>query len=339
MKPAPSGNRLTIAVCGFGSIGRRHAANVARLGAKVVVAAHSPVKAEALCRRLGYRNSPDLAEAISLADAVIVATPTDQHMVVAMRAARARKAIFLEKPIAATRVGVKELVDLSRGLVIEVGCQLRAHPALRTLARELGHGRGGRILAFRGCVGQRLDQWRPGVDYRQSYSADARRGGGALLDLIHEIDLVEWLCGPIERVAARMSQLSDLKLRAEDLANLLLECRDGAAGSLQLDMLSPVYRRSFEIVCARAVYEWDYVRGILARRTARGTTELWRAPKSFERNELFLSHMSHFLKRVSGKRLAPLCSLSSGVAALNVALAAKRAAATQRWQTVKQKQS
>jgi predicted dehydrogenase len=330
---------LTVAVCGFGSIGKRHAANAARLGARVVVAAHTPRNAEPLCRRMGYLlcESPD--EAIALADAVIVATPTDQHIPLALRAARARKAIFLEKPIAADRRGVERLRTAARGLVVEIGCQLRAHPALKILARELAAKRGGRVLAFRGCVGQRLDEWRPGSDYRRSYSADARRGGGALLDLIHEIDLVGWLCGRVDRVAARLSRVSDLDVRAEDLANLLLECRGGAVGSLQLDMLSPVYRRSFEIVCARAVYEWDYVAGVLTRRAPTVVRELWRAPASFERNDLFVAHLRHFLGRVRGSRAEPLCSLASGIAALDVALAARASSLDDRWQYVRKKGS
>ncbi len=330
----PRASSLTVAVCGFGSIGRRHAANAARLGARVIVVARSPRKAAPLCRRLGYQNATSEAAALSAADAVVVATPTDAHLPVAIRAARLRKAIFLEKPIAPTRARVAELVAAARGLVVEVGCQLRAHPALRLLKKRLAAGRDGPLLAFRGCVGQRLDQWRPGSDYRRSYSADARRGGGALLDLIHEVDLVGWLCGRVTGVAARLSRLSDLDLRAEDLANLLLECRGGACGSLQLDMLSPAYRRSFELVCARACYEWDYVGGVLRRRTRQGTQELWRAPADFERNELFLTHMRHFLARVAGRRLEPLCSLADGTAALDVALAARRAAGTRRWQAV-----
>jgi predicted dehydrogenase len=328
---------LAVAICGFGSIGRRHAANAARLGARVLVAAHTPGKADAMCRRLGYRNCNSAAEAIESADAVIVATPTDRHIALALVAARARKPIFIEKPLSVDRRGVARLIAESRGLVVEVGCQLRAHPALRILARELAAKRGGKLLAFRGCVGQRLDEWRPGTDYRTSYSADARRGGGALLDLIHEIDLVGWLCGPVERVAARLSSVSDLDLRAEDLANLLLECRGGAVGSLQLDMVSPVYRRSFEVVCARAVYEWDYAANVLVRRTPAGAKELWRASPGFERNDLFVAHLGHFFARARGGRAAPLCSLANGVAALDVALAAREAASANRWQRVRRK--
>jgi predicted dehydrogenase len=149
--------------------------------------------------------------------------------------------------------------------------------------------------------------------------------------LIHEIDLVLWLCGPVVSVAARLSMVSDLRLRADDLANLLLECRGGACGSLQLDMLSPVYRRSFEVVCVKARYEWDYAAGVLRRFTPRGVQELWRAGRDFDRNQLFLAHMGHFLARVTRPRLAPLCALNEGIAALDVALAARGAARTRRW--------
>jgi predicted dehydrogenase len=322
---------LTVAVFGFGSIGRRHAANAARLGARVVIAARSPAKVASQCRRLGYYNAATEAEALSLADAVIVATPTDAHVSLATRAARLRKAIFLEKPVAASRAGVPKLAAAAKGLVVEVGCQLRAHPALQLLAKRLASGVDGKVLAFRGCVGQRLDQWRPQADYRLSYSADARRGGGALFDLIHEIDLVMWLCGPVTGVAARLSTISDLRLRADDLANLLLECGNGACGSLQLDMLSPVYRRSFEVVCAKARYEWDYAAGVLRRFSSRGVQELWRAAPDFERNELFVAHMRHFLARIKQPKCAPLCGLDEGIAALDVALAARLAARTRRW--------
>jgi predicted dehydrogenase len=321
----------TVAIFGFGSIGRRHAANAAQLGARVIVAARSPGKVTAECHRLGYRVAASSEEALALADAVIVATPTDAHLPVALRAAQLRKPLFLEKPLAASRAGVPALARAARGLVVEVGCQLRAHPALRLLQRRLAAGTDGRVLAFRGCVGQRLDQWRPGTDYRASYSADLRRGGGALFDLIHEIDLVLWLCGPVRRVAARLSTLSDLELKADDLANLLLECRTGACGSLQLDMLSPVYRRSFEVVCAKARYEWDYAEGVLRRFAPRGTRELWRAPRGFERNHLFLAHLRHFFARLRRPGLAAMCGLDQGIAALDVALAARDASRTHRW--------
>jgi predicted dehydrogenase len=334
MTPAARRTSPTVAIFGFGSIGRRHAANAARLGARVVVSARSPTKVAQACRLLGYRNAATVDEALELADAVVIATPTDAHMPLALRAARLRKPLFLEKPLAESRRGVPELARAARGLVVEVGCQLRAHPALRLLQRRLAAGGDGDVLTFRGCVGQRLDQWRPSTDYRSSYSADARRGGGALFDLIHEIDLALWLCGPVRRVAARLSQVSDLQMRADDLANLLLECRDGACGSLQLDMLSPVYRRSFDVVCTRARYEWDFAAGVLRRFSPRGTQELWRAGPGFERNELFLTHLRHFLARIRRPGLEALCGLDDGIAALDVALAAREASRVNRWRNI-----
>jgi len=322
---------LTVAVCGFGSIGQRHAANIVALGARTIVVTRDPKRAARAARKLNARITADLDGALDTADAVIVATPTDEHIGFAMKAVRAGKALFLEKPVSSSRAGVGALERLATRLVVEVGCQLRAHPALRILKKRLASGADGKLLTFRGVVGQRLDTWRPGADYRRSYSADAARGGGALFDLVHEVDLARWLCGPIAGLSARLSKVSTLQMKAEDLANLLIECEGGACGSLQLDMLSPVYRRSFEVICEQAIYSFGYADGALVRSTARGSRTLYSQPPGFQRNDLFMTHMSHFLKRVRKPEIAPLCSLADGIACLDALLAARKSSRTGRW--------
>jgi predicted dehydrogenase len=320
-----------VLVCGAGSIGRRHIGNLRRLGAEVSGWRSRTDAGEALARELGIRVHAGLGEAIEAADAVVVATATDRHLEPALAALRAGRALFLEKPVSHSLDGVPELAALAQGRIVEVGCQLRAHPSLRVLAERLAAGADGPVLTFRGAVGQRLDTWRPGTDYRACYSVDASRGGGALFDLVHEIDLVHWLVGPVASVAARLDQAGGLELRAEDLANLILATADGATGLLQLDMLSPVYRRDFELVLRDAVWRWDYAAGTLARDAAGGVEIVHRLPPTFERNDLFLAHMRHFLDRLRDPSLPPLCSLDDGIAVLRTADAARRAAAGRRF--------
>jgi predicted dehydrogenase len=285
-----------------------------------------------LAREYGIAVRPDLAEAISEVDAVVVATDTDKHMPPALAAVRAGKALFLEKPVSHNRDGIDALVDAvkEKRVVVEVGCQLRAHPCLRELSGRLRSGEDGKVLFARAAVGQRLDAWRPDTDYRRCYSASRARGGGALMDLIHEIDLVLWLTGPVKSVAAATARVSDHEMDAEDLACLTLEGRAGHLAQIEMDMLSPVYRRTLEVVCERAVYRYDDVDGSLVRQDEAGSSVICRTPPGYERNTMFVEEMKTFLARVSDLSLPAQCPLGDGIAALEVALAGHESAAARK---------
>jgi predicted dehydrogenase len=327
-------NKPVVAVVGTGSVGRRHVANLLALGAHPIACSRTAGREFLLSDGTKILASNDCDGAIRIADAVVVATPTDEHMALAFQVLAAGKPLFIEKPISHSVEGLAELRRASQNVIVEVGCQLRAHPALRALKNMLATQADGPVLAFRGCVGQRLDQWRPGSDYRTSYSADRERGGGALFDLVHEIDLSIWLCGAVKGVFAKLSQVSDLELKADDLANLILETSGGACGNLQLDMVSPSYRRTFEVVCQHASYDWNYVEGLLRRNTEKDSEVFYQLPEGFDRNILFLSHMRHFLARISGAVRDPMCSLEDGIANLLVLVAARESARTGMWTTV-----
>ncbi len=314
-----------ILVCGAGSAGQRHVKNLIALGADVSLWRQRSEMLHETARLLNVAPRENLQSGIADADAVVIASETTEHIRHAQIAAELNKDVFIEKPLSASLKGastLKETIE-KNDLVCEIGCQLRASTSLRTLANHLTNNAEGKLLAFRGVVGHRLDQWRPTVDYRASYSAHAERGGGALLDLIHEIDLAIWLGGRVESVFADMRQISDHEMTAEDLVNLFLSLKAGGAGQLQLDMLSPAYRRNFEVVTEKANFEWDYLTGKIFRSDNQGKELFAAENEKFERNNLFLSQMSHFLKRLEDHSILPMCSLDDAVHALEVVVAAK----------------
>lgn len=317
-----------VLVCGAGSIGCRHVRNLKDLGAHVLLWRERGELLGQAANELAVDPIYDLARGILQADAVVVATATDRHIPIALEVAQAGKGLFIEKPLSHSLEKVAELVrriDRTQ-LVVEIGCQLRAHPNLRCLHKLIRNRRDGRLLTYCFVVGQHLAQWRPGTDYRHCYSADGRRGGGALFDLVHEIDLAVWLCGRIRGVYADLRKVSDLQITSEDLANLIIETSGGAVGQIQMDMVSPVYRRSFDLVFESAVYHWDDQVGELLRLAESGTEVVDRVPKEFERNVLFMNHMQHFLRRLTEPSLPPFCSLDDGLHSLKVVMAARHSA-------------
>jgi predicted dehydrogenase len=106
---------------------------------------------------------------------VIVATPTALHAEHALAAARRGCHVFVEKPLAHSSAGVWELADevARRDLISLVGCNMRFHPGPAAVKRLLDSGAIGRVLFARLHAGSYLPEWRPGQDYRESYSAKA----------------------------------------------------------------------------------------------------------------------------------------------------------------------
>ena len=176
-------------------------------------------------------------------------------------------------------------------------------------------------------MGHRLDAWRPNQNYEQGYSANSERGGGALFDLIHQIDIALWLFGPVTGVNAVLAKLGDLNIQGDDVTNLLLTHKSGVTGHIQLDMASPVHRCEAEVMTRSAIFRWSNAEGMLRQLSPEGETIVDRLPEEFKRNDLFYTQMEHWLKRIDDPKLLPLCAFGDGVAALRVALGAREASA------------
>src|SRR5436305_10024351 len=156
----------SVLVVGCGSIGRRHAANAAKLAGVTVFDAAYERAAEA-ARSLGIAACDSLEEALAAKpDAVVVATPHHAHLPVARAALAAGADVLIEKPLAPTLDGVPDFLSEAErlGRRVRVVCNMRFHPAVAALRRELP--RIGRPLFARAQYGNYLPDMRPGAEYR-----------------------------------------------------------------------------------------------------------------------------------------------------------------------------
>jgi predicted dehydrogenase len=317
-------------VVGTGSIGRRHISNLLHLGVEVAAYSYrgkcSP--AQNLDGRVTLLDhwSDGLSEDL---DAVVVANSTEQHVEVALQAARMGKAIYIEKPLSVSLVGTDELAQLihTHHLVLEAGFMLRAHPNLIWMKKFIDDGVLGNLMHLRASVGQWLPDWRPGTDHRLGYGAFYERGGGVIFDLIHELDLVGWLGGRVVDVAAMTRRVPMLEIQTEAVAQICLLLDSGVLAQVHLDYVRPGYSRTVEVVGHKGVLSWDYSRGEVSLGLADGSVNVvHRIPSDFDRNSMFLSFMEHFLRRISAPSIPALSSFQDGVAALRVALACHQSA-------------
>lgn len=162
--------------------------------------------------RLGSpRRMRDLRSLVELVDAAFVCTPTATHLEVVREAVAAGIGVFCEKPLGVDLADASEVAgSLSKAPVQMVGLVLRSSPAFLAL-RELVHSpQAGAVMN----VVFRDDQYLPvGGMYDSAWRADAGlSGSGVLLEhSIHDVDILEWLIGPIDTVAARQGSFHGIE--------------------------------------------------------------------------------------------------------------------------------
>jgi len=324
-----SGGRC-IGVLGGGSIGTRHASNLRALGIAEIVVFEPNEEAR---RRIPAALAPSVvgteAELWDRAPgAVLVCTPSAQHLEQALGAVSRGCDVFVEKPLASTVEGCAELIHEAgrRQCVSMVACNMRFHPGPATVRRLLDEGRIGRMLGARIYCGSYLPSWRPWQDYRQSYSAHPDTGG-AILDGIHEIDLALWLLGPATLRAAASRSASSIDLdRTVGLAEILLDHESGVLSSTHLNFVQRDYSRGCELIGERGTIRWDFNSPVVTIRGGATEEEAFPLPAGWMVNDMYLDELRHFL--ASSESRSPSCNpFEGGLAALEIACAAHRSLA------------
>ena len=228
--------------------------------------------------------------------------------------------LFVEKPIATTyaeALAVRDAVEAS-GRICLVACNLRFDAGLMALKRELDSGAIGRPLCVRAEFGQYLPDWHPWEDYRQGYSARRDLGGGIVLDAIHEIDIVRWLCGEYDEVHAIRGRVGDLMIDTEDLGLLIGRTKCGVWCEIHLDYLQRTASRSCHIIGTEGTLVWDI---------GPSRTELHRPNKppvtlcdfrDTDVNDMYLAEMRHFLDCLEGNQ-PPVHSAAAAAEGVRIA--------------------
>ena len=321
-------------ISGLGSIGRRHLKNLLSLGERDIVFHRSGKSTLPDDELPDFPVESDIDAALERwnPDAVVVSNPTSMHLNTAIPAARRGCHLLLEKPIASELDRVDELKDaLTRGGgEVLVGYQFRFHPGLIKVKELLEDEAIGKPIYVHAHWGEFLPDWHPWEDYRKSYSAREDLGGGVVLTLSHPFDYLSWFFGSVQEVSASVKKLEELGISSDSLADVRLTYKDDILGHVHLNYIQAPPHHQLSIVGTEGLIGWDNRTGAvqLARKGGERMEEF--LPKSsFERNDMFLSEMEHFIRIIRGEE-KPVCTLADGVESLTIALAAHQSARERR---------
>lgn len=180
-----------------------------------------------------------------------------------------------------------------------VAYNLRFHPIVRRIKELLSNRT---VYSAQLVVGQYLPSWRPGTDYRNSYSAFSTQGGGVLRDLSHELDLALWLFGQWQQATAVIGRWGDLEIDSEDCADILACMENCCSLSIHLDYQNIFPRRTIAIQAEGLSIFGDLITGIMKHEKGEDTFTV-------ERNYTYEAQLDALLTDKYNK----LCSWEEGV--------------------------
>jgi myo-inositol 2-dehydrogenase/D-chiro-inositol 1-dehydrogenase len=314
-----------VALVGAGRIGKIHGANLARQpGMRLrYVCDAAPAAAEALAAAVGA-STCDLDRAFSgEVQAVVIASSTDTHADLILRAAATRKAIFCEKPVdldLGRARACAEAVAAARVPCL-IGFQRRYDPTFAALKRRLDAGEVGdpEVLAVTS-----RDPGAPPVAYLQ-------RSGGIFKDmLIHDFDVCRWILGDeaatVYAAASCLTDLAIVEVGDADTTAVTIRTRRGRLCQINTSRRAAYgYDQRFEVLGSRGMLAAGNHRPTeVTAHTAGGISGDTPEPFFLERyRAAYAEEMLHFAAVLRGEA-PPRTGIEDGVRALEIAEAATR---------------
>lgn len=321
-----------VLIVGLGSIGKRHL-RLARAflpAADIRVLRHQPST-----EIPQYANGCFfvLEDALAFSPQIaVIATPAPFHIATAQALAAAGAHLLIEKPLSVALDGVGQLLATCKKhrTVLLTGYNLRFLPSLQRFRELISEGIIGNVLSGRCEIGQYLPSWRPESDYRQGVTAKLELGGGALLELSHEIDYLRWIFGDVEWVTSTLSRQTSLEIDVEDTAHLILGFSPQVDGhqlivSLNLDLIRHDTTRVCVAIGESGSLRWDGLIGQVMVYLAgdKAWSELYR--HQHQRDDSYRAEWQHFLACVTDNG-TPLIAGEDGLKVLEIVEAARKSA-------------
>lgn len=283
-------------------------------------------KADLLQRLCGQYQVPGFADLqLELAskswDAAVICTLASTHIDFALRCLASGLHVLIEKPLdlGLERSGELLRVVAASGKVAAVGYVLRFLPCLKAARGHLHSGALGKPLQVSVSTGQHFPSFRPA--YRETYYVRHEAGGGGIQDsLTHNVNAVEWLLGPTNRVFCDAAHQSLEGVSVEDTICVAARNREVLASYAHNQFQAP-NETTYLIHCQQGSLKIEphEQRWYVWPRGASG----WQchpAPVQ-DRDDLFIAQANAFLDGIQGLP-TNLCTIEEAIQTLKFNVAA-----------------
>ena len=338
---------MNILIIGLGSIGQRHLRNLKLIEPKsnfYAIRSNRRKRAPLLNNfnrvlrgdikkkyLINYYNKiSDIFKNNIKLDCAFVCTPSSKHISQVIELLKYNIHCFIEKPLGSSLKQLSELERLlkkKRKLITMMGYQLRFNPLIEYLNKVIKQKSPiGKLFYANIHHGENIKDFHPYEDYRISYAANKKLGGGVILTQIHEIDYFLYLFSEytITNSTYISSKISDLDIDVEDIfsSNFLLKKNKDR-------MFCNINLNYFERPKKRKIYLIGSSGSLIACFNSQ-TIKIFRNGKkkilsfNFRKNDIFIKEVKFFISKVKSKKLISKdLNLYNGIKTLRFALKLK----------------
>lgn len=317
-----------ILIIGSGSIGKRHARNLAGLGCRVSCMDPREDRRNELAGEVklvaGFESYKEALQGAAY-DGVVIGSPPHVHVEQTIAALDAGIPVLLEKPVSPGLEAAKKLAEAASkaSAPLLMGYTWRWWPPLEGVRKLLAEEAVGAIRHVQFHMSAHLADWHPWEPYQEFFMSQRELGGGALLDESHWIDLMLWLFGKPDLVSGRIEKISDLEIDSDDNVDLLFVYENGPRVTMHLDLYGRPHEKFIRFAGAEGTILWSAD----PNETRIGHTwkQDWKSEThDCERNDMFVAVAREFMDVIGG---APVktCTIADGVNVLEIIEAARAA--------------
>lgn len=248
-------------------------------------------------------------------EAVYVATPNALHHPIVLAAARARKHVLCQKPMALTAREAEEMLNVCdrAGITLRIGLHLRFQGILQASSDYIRKGSIGTVREvsvqrYAPIHEARASGWRHEL---------ALAGAGALADVgVHVIDFVQWIIGDQIRRVFAFAYPGRVSRRPDETTTLLLEFENGCQASIRCSREMPIAANDLQIFGTGGMLTTGPLRGVDAHRL-RIRTPSESYEMEYPAENLYFREVEAFADAVTGK-MTPAATGEDGLRLVRV---------------------
>jgi predicted dehydrogenase len=230
-------DQVRVGIVGLGKVAHLHARALQTIPEAVLagVCSRRPEHAAAFAAQYMTAGFTSVAALIDSAkiDLLIVCTPHPAHVEPAVEAASRGVHVLVEKPLASSLADCDAMINAARagGVKLGVISQRRFYEPVVRLRQAIDAGKIGRpVLGTTVMYGWRDEAYYRSDPWRGQWLAE---GGGVLVNQApHQLDLFQWLMGPIDELFGYWGNLNHPTIEVEDSAVAVVRFQNGGMGTI-----------------------------------------------------------------------------------------------------------